>query len=109
MFCTKCGIVLKNGDSYCSQCGTATGRDTLKPAYHRERLTRSVNNKKIAGVCGGLAEYLAVDPTLIRLIWLVMLVCFPPILLGYIAAWIVMPKEPARLPAPLSPEPSPLV
>ena len=55
-------------------------------------MTRSIYDKKIAGVCGGLAEYLAVDPTLIRLIWLVALVCFPPVLLGYTAAGIIMTK-----------------
>jgi phage shock protein PspC (stress-responsive transcriptional regulator) len=61
------------------------------------QLTRSIYDKKIAGVCGGLAQYLAVDSTFVRLIWLVATVCFPPLLLGYIAAWIIVPKEAPRL------------
>jgi len=62
------------------------------------RLTRSIYDKKIAGICGGIAQYLAVDPTFVRLIWLVAIVCFPP--LGYIAAWIVVPKEAPWLASP---------
>jgi phage shock protein PspC (stress-responsive transcriptional regulator) len=109
MYCTKCGVVLQESDAYCSQCGTPTGHQstmwTNRPA---PRLTRSIYDVKIAGVCGGLAQYLTVDPTLVRLIWLVATVCFPPLLLGYIAAWIIMPKEPPALPSPIesgSPQP----
>jgi phage shock protein PspC (stress-responsive transcriptional regulator) len=57
------------------------------------RLTRSIYDKKIAGVCGGLAQYLGVDSTFMRLIWVVATVCLPPLVLAYIAAWIIVPKE----------------
>lgn len=92
MYCTKCGVELKTSDVYCSQCGTPAGgrQSTGRPA---SRLTRSINDSKIAGVCGGLAEYMDVDPTFMRLIWLIAIVCFPPVLLGYIAAWIIVPRE----------------
>jgi phage shock protein C len=98
MYCTKCGVKQEESAAYCSQCGTPTG---VRPAMSSDtappRLTRSLYDSKIAGVCGGLAQYLAVDSTLVRLVWLVGIVCFPPVLLGYIAAWIVMPMEAPRL------------
>jgi phage shock protein PspC (stress-responsive transcriptional regulator) len=97
MFCTKCGIELDERDGYCRQCGTATGRQTLqRPAT---RLMRTRLDKKIAGVCGGMAKYLDLDPTLMRVLWLLLLFALPPAgLIGYIAAWIVMPKEPEPYP-----------
>lgn len=60
-----------------------------------KRLYRSVTDKKIAGVCGGLGEYFDVDPTVIRLIWLVSIIGFGFGILAYIIAWIVMPEPPA--------------
>jgi phage shock protein C len=68
------------------------------------KLRRSRHDKKIAGVCGGVAEYLAVDSTLIRLIWLMLAFFGGWGILGYIVAWIIMPQEPecatAKDPAP---------
>lgn len=59
-------------------------------------LRRSRRNKWIAGVCGGLAEWLGWDPLLVRILYVVgsaVSVAFPGILV-YIVLWIVMPKEP---------------
>jgi phage shock protein C len=98
MYCTKCGVELTEREMYCSQCGAPTSKAPQShcPAEPR-RLTRSIYDKKIAGVCAGVAHYLCVDVTLVRLIWLV-LVIFPiPMgLIAYIVAWIVMPKEEPR-------------
>ena len=56
---------------------------------------------KIAGVCGGMARYLDTDPTLVRVGWLLLLFALPPAgIIGYLAAWIIIPKEPASLPQP---------
>ncbi|MCI0537774.1 MAG: PspC domain-containing protein [Verrucomicrobiales bacterium] len=63
----------------------------------RKRLTRSATNRKWAGVCGGLGEYLDVDPTVIRIIWVVLTVVPGAILGGllvYLLAWMVMPEGP---------------
>jgi phage shock protein C len=92
MFCTKCGVQLEERDCFCFECGTPTGR---APAVVRQkRLVRSITNSKIAGVCGGLAEYLEADPTVVRLLCVVFSLAIPPAgLLGYIIAWIVVPKE----------------
>lgn len=59
-----------------------------------KRLYRLSSDKKIAGVCGGLGEYFNVDPTLIRVLFFILLL--PGALPGfipYIILWIVMPQE----------------
>jgi phage shock protein C len=98
MFCTKCGVELEERDGYCYDCGTPTGRQT--PGKRAQtRLMRTRLDKKIAGVCGGMAKYLEMDPTFMRVLWLLLLFALPPAgLIGYIAAWIVMPKEPLPYP-----------
>jgi phage shock protein C len=59
------------------------------------KLTRSSNEKMIAGVCGGLAEYLAVDPTIVRLIFVVLALIGLHGLLLYLIMWLLMPlKQP---------------
>lgn len=61
-----------------------------------KKLYKSKTDKKVSGVCGGIAEYLNVDPTLIRVAYLLLAFCtasFPGILL-YIILAIVMPEEP---------------
>jgi phage shock protein PspC (stress-responsive transcriptional regulator) len=60
-------------------------------------LQRSRRNKMIAGVCGGIAEWLSWDPTVVRILYIavsVMSVAFPG-MLAYVVLWIVMPKASA--------------
>ena len=102
MYCTKCGFGLEGSDLYCSQCGTPTAHPSTTFATRpAPRLTRSIHDAKIAGICGGLGQYLAVDSTLVRLVWLVATVCFPPLLFGYVGAWIIVPKEAPVLTLPV--------
>ena len=54
-----------------------------------KKLYRSETDKKIAGVCGGLAEYLNVDPTIIRLIWALVAPSGAGILAYLIAALVI--------------------
>jgi phage shock protein C len=92
MFCTQCGYTLGDKDRFCPQCGLTTGVGT--PRVERVRLTRDIQNKKIAGVCAGFAKYLDVDVVLVRVIWVVVAICTGGVgVLAYIAAWIIMPKE----------------
>jgi len=61
----------------------------------RRALTRSTIDKRLAGVCGGLAEYFGVDATPIRLLWIVLSIVPGAIAGGLIAyglAWVLMPK-----------------
>ncbi|RME24820.1 MAG: PspC domain-containing protein [Candidatus Zixiibacteriota bacterium] len=65
-----------------------------------QRLYRSRKEKMIGGVCGGLAEYFDVDPTLVRLIAVVLLFASGVGLLAYIIAWIIIPEAPLGYEAP---------
>ena len=61
------------------------------------RLHRSVSDRKIAGVCGGLAEYFGVDPTVVRLVWAIATIVPGAIVFGilaYLVAWFIMPESP---------------
>ena len=62
--------------------------------HDNQKLTRSRTDKKIAGVCGGFADYLELDVTLVRIIWLMLAFFGGWGILGYFIAWIVMPQEP---------------
>ena len=58
-----------------------------------KRLMRTSDDKMIAGVCGGLARYLGIDPTLVRVGAVIALVFgFPAALIGYVVAWAIMPS-----------------
>jgi phage shock protein PspC (stress-responsive transcriptional regulator) len=59
-----------------------------------KRLYRSKTNKIIAGVCGGIAEYFNIDPTIVRLLWLLFSLIWGTGLVAYIIAWIIIPEEP---------------
>lgn len=59
------------------------------------RLYRSPRDRMIAGVCGGFAEYLGVDPALVRILWLLTVFAGGLGLWLYIAAWIIVPERPA--------------
>jgi phage shock protein C len=95
MFCPRCGKEYSDNVNFCCHCGAAM----FTPVRSGKKLMRSRTNCKIAGVCGGLGEYFDVDPTLIRLVWLVLLFFAGTGLLAYVIAWIVMPEEPLGEPA----------
>jgi phage shock protein PspC (stress-responsive transcriptional regulator) len=74
--------------------------DATDPAVvpRERRLTRSATDKKIAGICGGLAEYFGVDPTAIRLIWCILSILCGAVVGGviaYLVAWFIIPLAPA--------------
>jgi phage shock protein PspC (stress-responsive transcriptional regulator) len=59
------------------------------------RLTRSATDKKVAGICGGLAEYFGVDATPIRLLWVVLSIFCGAVIGGviaYLVAWLIIPR-----------------
>lgn len=57
-----------------------------------KRLTKSYD-RKLCGVCGGIAEYFNIDPTIVRLVWLLLVLCAGTGILAYIIAAIIMPEE----------------
>lgn len=103
MFCTACGTQLKDNDRFCSSCGQATApgagpvssgwQAPPPPSGAAKRLMRTMGDKKIAGVCGGVAQFFGVDSTLVRFVWLVSFLAWGVGLLAYVVAWIVMPRD----------------
>lgn len=58
-----------------------------------KKLTKSRTDRKLCGVCGGFAEYLNLDATVIRLVWAILVLAGGSGLLAYIIAAIIMPEE----------------
>ena len=61
-----------------------------------KKLYRSTTNKTIAGVCAGLAEYLNIDPTIVRVIWALVSLSGAG-LLAYLICALIIPEEPPRI------------
>ena len=59
-----------------------------------KRLYRSGKDRVIAGVCGGLGDYLEVDPTVVRLIWILSILVGGAGFFAYLLAWLIMPRNP---------------
>ena len=59
-----------------------------------KKLYKSRTDKKIDGVCAGIAKYLNLDPTIIRLLWIILVVAVGSGVLAYILCMIIMPVEP---------------
>lgn len=63
-----------------------------------KRLMRSRTERMIAGVCGGLAEYFHMDPTIVRVIFVLAALVNGMGLIVYLVLWLVMPEAPASAP-----------
>ena len=60
-----------------------------------KRLYRSRKETILGGICGGIAEHIDVDPSLIRLVWIVVsLISLGTGIIVYLAAWIIIPESP---------------
>jgi phage shock protein C len=103
MTCPNCRMEIAEYSNFCYFCGVRQNAAATPPPVHK-RLMRSSTDCKIAGVCGGIAEYLEIDSTVVRLVW-VILVFLPvpifPAIVGYFVGWLIMPQAP--LPAPVAP------
>jgi len=87
MYCNACGKVIAEDGRFCSYCGNVVG---VPPTP-----------KKLMRSCAGLANYLELDTSLVRILWFfITLACgiFPGII-AYVLAWIIIPEEPFLLPA----------
>ena len=99
MFCTACGNTLKDNDRFCAQCGKGIANEATGPSFAasdstpRPRLMRAMGEKKIAGVCAGIARHMGWDVTLVRIAFLLGVVVNGVGLLAYLIAWIVMPRD----------------
>lgn len=113
MYCTRCGNQTGELDKFCSQCGnlapSSTSASSARSAFTAAAppppsfgyvsgpapmLTRSLRNRKIAGVCAGIALHFGVDPTVVRVLFLAMFFCpVLPAIIPYIVCWVIMPLE----------------
>ncbi|MDV3427867.1 MAG: PspC domain-containing protein [Bacillota bacterium] len=59
-----------------------------------KRLYKSRNDRKISGVCGGIAEYFDIDPTIVRIAWVLFSLAYGSGIIAYIIFALVMPEEP---------------
>jgi phage shock protein C len=100
MYCSNCGTPIGDRDNFCHACGREAARageayQFNAAAYNApRRVYRLVRDKKIAGVCSGLAKYFDVDVTLVRLAVATGIVLSGGLgLVAYIVAWIIMPVD----------------
>lgn len=98
MYCNYCGKAIQDDANVCAYCGRVVGARVVT----RPPLVRARAGRKIAGVCLGLAHHMAVDATLMRIIVVCLTIVFPPTLLAYLLAWIIMPEEPEVVVLPAS-------
>ena len=84
-------------DRFCPGCGKPVSVQAAPgpaPSGQPHRLARLISEKKIAGVCAGVARHFGLDVTVVRVVWLVLAICtVVPGFLAYVIAWIAMPKE----------------
>jgi phage shock protein C len=104
MVCPNCQKEIVDGSKFCYNCGTKLAADAAAPAPSyvpppAKRLMRSSRDKKIGGVCAGLADYFDLDPTIVRVVWLLSVLFAGTGFLVYIILWIVLPLAPYGAPA----------
>ena len=101
MTCTRCHREISDEASYCQFCG-AGQRQGASASLFPKPLRRSQADRKLAGICGGIARYLDTDPVFIRVAWVILSIVPGSILLGvlaYVVAWIIVPEaEPGSEP-----------
>jgi len=95
MLCPKCSKELADGSKFCYNCGAPLAGQTAASAPAApKRLMRSSRDKKIGGVCAGLADYFDLDPTIVRVVWLLAIFFAGTGFLVYLVLWIALPLAP---------------
>lgn len=61
----------------------------------KKKYFRSRTERMIAGVCGGMAEYLKIDPIIVRVVWVIFALTAGTGILAYVLFWLLAPEEPA--------------
>jgi phage shock protein C len=115
-YCSSCGKPIAADARHCPNCGHAvggafSGAAGVPPSSAQRRLVRPRLGRMIAGVCQGVAQTYGWDPTLVRIVF-VLLACFSGVgLILYVVLWIAAPEEPllleaaATYPPPANPRP----
>ena len=98
MTCAKCQKDIAAGSKFCYSCGAKqpeTPASAVPPGYvPPKKFVRSTNDRKVAGVCAGVADYFDMDPTLVRVLWALATLIPGPNIIAYIVIWIAAPEGP---------------
>ena len=101
MTCSNCQKEIMAGSRFCYNCGAkqveSNAPGTAQDPVGRRKLMRSSTDKKIGGVCAGVADYFDLDPTIVRVVWLLLVLCGGTGLIVYLVLWIILPLAPAEV------------
>jgi phage shock protein PspC (stress-responsive transcriptional regulator) len=98
MTCANCQKDIAAGSRFCYSCGAKqpeTAASAPPPTYAApKRFVRSTNDRKVAGVCAGVADYFDIDPALVRILWALSTLVPGPNVIAYIIIWIAADEGP---------------
>src|SRR5262249_10894454 len=116
MVCNHCQRNIADGSRFCYNCGAqqvvAGAPEVAAATGGPKRRMRSRTDKKLGGVCAGVADYFDMDATLVRVLWLLVVLCGGTGILLYLILWLVLPLAPAPVyaapasAAPIVPQPN---
>jgi phage shock protein PspC (stress-responsive transcriptional regulator) len=93
MICAKCQKEIADGSNFCYYCGERTAQTSAAPGPGApRRLVRSVTDRKLGGVCAGLAAYLGMDVAIVRVLTAISILFYGVGLIAYLIAWMVIPE-----------------
>jgi len=100
MTCANCQKDIAAGSKFCYSCGAkqpetpASAPPPLAAYASPKKFVRSTNDRKVAGVCAGVADYFDMDPTLVRILWALATLIPGPNIIAYLVIWIAAPEGP---------------
>jgi phage shock protein C len=108
MICNSCQRNIADGSKFCYNCGArqvVTGTpEVAAMTGGPRRLMRSSTDKKLGGVCAGVADYFDMDVTLVRVLWLLIVLFGGTGVLLYVILWIALPLAPLPMAMPVQPQ-----
>ena len=98
-YCSNCGKPIATDARHCPNCGQAVGgafqgTQAVPPSGSQRRLVRPRTGRLIAGVCQGVAITYGWDPTLVRVLWIVLTFLGGSGVVAYLVLWLLMPDGP---------------
>ena len=96
MRCASCRNEIADASIFCPQCGFRQADASAGIPPRQRRLRRSISDRQITGLCGGVAEYVDIDPTVVRLFTVITIVftAIVPGILAYFVASFIVPSAP---------------
>jgi phage shock protein C len=101
VYCSNCGKSIDDSSVFCQFCGARVAQQSSSPftiPVPKRPFARYSNDKKIAGVCGGVARYFDLDTSLVRAVWLACVLLWGTGLIVYLVLWVAMPLDPGGPP-----------